>query len=655
MDSKIVKAAVFPPIGIARVGNSKTEYYIGPEVTAPARKPSSFYKDKTGAIKRQAARFRIYGLNAAGIPVKELTLDDAEITWAAKVANKKAAWFEFETAMDIPQAVPVGLRNANVTDRESLMIKPSARKIKGRNESGKAYAFDDGKFMGEKVYLGELQTDERGRLLFLGGHGIANSPWNDNPPTTFANNDGWHDDTSDGPIDAKVKYQGKNLEVTGAWVVTAPPNYAPDLVGIQTMYDVIFNTLDAPNTGSAGMYLKRKVTPSFQLDILPVLQQFSQMQWVNKGFYNSFGYNQNYDFYDERLLYKLSTITVAPNGKTDDEFQEARRIIFNYFRNPDGKSVDPRLWPWFYGDDVGGTSHNAYFSVSSTHYYYLQQWCAGNFDQDYDPNFQEPKSLDEIQNSAGQAAMLTKSALHFCLGGPFHPGCEITWPMRMAGMYTDPFRIRRRSKNNPENYHSLTIEQDGQLMLNPEPFQSGASSVSPLQVFWNGPGDLTKWMATPWQTDTSSCRSGYTSAYDPYIPTFWPARVPNNVLSQKDYEIVMDESQPRSERLRAFNRRVTWFRILGKYYLEQIDNMTKIYGDLGIVGLKPGPKNDPDFPSEMYVESVPFAPGGEGKGKALRVGMQAAQDKMADVPDFQGETDGGVGRGSVMKIHKNVF
>ena len=641
MDTKIVKAAIYPAIGIARVGNSENEYFIGPEVTAPQDRPSSFYKDDTGALKRQAARFRIYGLNKQGIPVKELTLKDASISWTVKIANKKAAWYEFETAMDIPQAVPVKQRNANIKDRESLKIIPSPKTITGMNVSGSEYEFDDGDFMGKEVYLGELRTDDHGRLLFLGGHGIADSPWPNNPPTTFANNDGWHDDTSDGPVDATVIYNNQELEVEGAWVVTAPPNYAPDLVGIQTMYDVIFNTLDAPSTGSAGLYAKRKNKPSFQHDILPILQQFSQMQWVNKGFYNSFGYHQSYDFTDESLLYKLSTITEG------DEFQEARRIIFHYFRNPNGTSVDPRLWPWFYGDDVGGTSHNAYFSLTDTLYYYFEQWMEGNFETDYDPDFEPPKRLSDIEDPAAQAKMLTKSALHYCLGGPFHPGCEITWPMRMAGMYTAPFRIRRRSPNNPEPEYGP--------YLDPAPFQKGASSITPIDENWNSPGDLTRWMAVPWQTDTSSCRSGYSANYDPYIPTFWPARVPNNVLSEKDYQKVINEDLPRKERLAIFNRRVTWFRILGEFYLDQIDNMTKIYGDLGVIAVKDGIENDPDFPAKMYVESVPFAKGGDEGTEEYKDGLHKALQKMEEIPDFQGEADGSVGRGSVMRIHKNVF
>src|SRR5690349_2310087 len=92
---QIVRAAIYPAIGVARVGNSKEEFYIGPEVIAPEKKPADFYKDKKGALKRQAARFRIYGLNEAGQVVKELDATNSKITWRAHVANKKAAWYEF--------------------------------------------------------------------------------------------------------------------------------------------------------------------------------------------------------------------------------------------------------------------------------------------------------------------------------------------------------------------------------------------------------------------------------------------------------------------------------------------------------------------------------------------------------------------------------
>ena len=57
-------------------------------------------------------------------------------------------------------------------------------------------------------------------------------------------------------------------------------------------------------------------------------------------------------------------------------------------------------------------------------------------------------------------------------------------------------------------------------------------------------GGLTRWMAIPWQTETARCPSGYQKSYDPYVPTFWPARVPNQVLSHQNYDIVVDQSRP---------------------------------------------------------------------------------------------------------------
>ena len=138
------------------------------------------------------------------------------------------------------------------------------------NTSGTEYYFDKGKFIGEPVYLGELRTDEQGRLLFLGGHGISGTPFANNPPTTFANNNGWHDDVSDGPVDAEVIYEGRSLAVEGAWVVCAPPNYAPDIISVQTLYDVIVDALN-------NLYIPVKAQPSFMEDIYPLLQQLSSI------------------------------------------------------------------------------------------------------------------------------------------------------------------------------------------------------------------------------------------------------------------------------------------------------------------------------------------------------------------------------------------
>jgi hypothetical protein len=47
-------------------------------------------------VKRQAARFRLYGYDARGKLLGEITAKDARITWTVHVANKKASWRTFD-------------------------------------------------------------------------------------------------------------------------------------------------------------------------------------------------------------------------------------------------------------------------------------------------------------------------------------------------------------------------------------------------------------------------------------------------------------------------------------------------------------------------------------------------------------------------------
>ena len=71
-------------------------------------------------------------------------------------------------------------------------------------------------------------------------------------------------------------------------------------------------------------------------------------------------------------------------------------------------------------------------------------------------------------------------------------------------------------------------------------------------------GGITRWMAIPWHCDTASCRDGYESDYDPYLPTFWPARVPNNVLGEEMYKKAVNKRLPDEERLQSFAYREAW-------------------------------------------------------------------------------------------------
>lgn len=578
-DTAIVKAGIYPAIGIARVGNSPDAFYFGPEVPDPRPEAPGFYRDANGAIKREAARFRIYGYNAAGDVVAELTADNADIQWAVTLANTKAAWYQFQIALDIPEAAatqPSFLRNLAVADRTVLSIAPGERTIAGRDQQGPAYAFANGRFMGTEVYLGELRTDDNGRLFVLGGHGKSAS-WNGAAAITFANNEGWYDDVADGPVNAVVQYQGVTLPVDPAWVVVAPPNYGPQQKSVRTMWDLMRDLF----VGQGSLIAPAR--PSFQSDIRPIFERLSRLQWVNAGFAAAFGWGGSTPFSDADWMGRLA----SPSDIT----REWRRTLFNQFREFTRDAWAPSPWPWLYGDAMSippAETPRQNAALSDLQLRFLKQWADGDFIADYDPTAVSPQTLDEVP-LAEQPQTLIRAAMEFCLADAFHPGCEMTWPMRQITMYMAPYRLAHQPKN--------WVEPNYGAVLTPDNINGPCSA----QIA----GGITRWMAVPWQTDTASCRSGYQKAYDPYVPTFWPARVPNQVLSQADYAIVMDESLPEEDRLRAFARRAAWIRPLGNIsYQDQINNMVADIAQVGIVEVREGPK-DGLFPAVIEVEQLP--------------------------------------------------
>ena len=598
VDVTIVRAAIHPAIGIARIGDSKSEFFLGPELVDPPPEKPDFYRDSAGALKRQAARFRIYGYNAQGQVVRELTADNASIQWTVHLANRKAQWYQFQAALDIPEAVAMTVprRNAKIVDRGTLAIDPGPRSISGKSVSGDAgHQFDTGTFKGIVVPLGEIRTDDAGRLIVLGGTGKSASPsgapvFNPADGNSFNNADDWYDDTSDGPVTATATVNSQPIPVDAAWVVVTPPNYAPHIVSWRTLYDLLVDVF----VQAGSMAVPQKI--SFANDILPILRRLSNLQWVNKGFATMYGKGCPMDFdnldFIGKLAQKPDPITKA------DPYVELRQVICNTFRPPqptvDEPVVWPHVWPWIYGDAFGSFSSSGpgnLLTMTALQATLLKRWVEGDFDDDWPQAAPLAASFDKLP-LGDQPAMLDKSALHFCLADTFHPGCEMTWPMRHASMFSSPFRIRQRPDGQPEPDYGAMLDQ--QIVLQVD---------GPLYA--QGPGDITRWMALPWQGDTAFCRSGYDPQYDPYVPTFWAARVPNQVLTEEDYETVINAALPRQTRIAAFNHRPGWLRAVdGPVVADVMMRMIAEFGAMGIVEARPGVKNDPDFPETMFVETL---------------------------------------------------
>jgi hypothetical protein len=394
---------IHPAIGIARVGNHTSSFFVGPEAPGkPAIEfdrggneiPLTSYK-QNGLIKRQAARFRVYEYeqqtDGSLQLIREVTTDESDhpvIHWRVDLVNSKAAGNRI--LEDNPEP-----RNESITNRQELIIRnPAPETIAGVNQSG--VLFDQGKFRGKAVYLGELKTDGQGRLLVFGGRGVSDSVPANEPITDFANNDFWHDDVSDGPVTATIKIPGQPDRAVDApaWVVVAPPDFAPGVGAIVTLFDVAFQAaLQNPL-----FQVSAPAVPSFRQHVFPVLERTSNHRWVHK--WNPWnGLSRDWE-----LLSK----------KSDPASMPLRLAWFN-------RLVSPGL---------------SAFEMPAFLETLLQKWRDGNFHDDW----AAPTSPITVT-----PANLDRAALEACTGANFFPGIEASHNMKNVAIYAEPFRLSHQS------------------------------------------------------------------------------------------------------------------------------------------------------------------------------------------------------------------
>jgi hypothetical protein len=68
----ITKVKIHPAIGVARLGDSPDDFFIGPERLWDPPAPAGGFKDDQCRVKRQAARFRVFAYHDDNT-VQELT------------------------------------------------------------------------------------------------------------------------------------------------------------------------------------------------------------------------------------------------------------------------------------------------------------------------------------------------------------------------------------------------------------------------------------------------------------------------------------------------------------------------------------------------------------------------------------------------------
>ena len=467
---------IYPPIGIARLGKSPDDYFIGPERPLDSPPPVGGYRDAAGQIKRQAARFRLFGFDESGKLVGEVTFAEAdEIIWTVHVANTKAAADRF-VGRDEHNS---GLRNPQVQNRAQLRLDPGPVSVSGKNPdfanlaqsrlTGRAREFAiNQQFLGHniKLTLGTATTDDEGRLLVLGGHGESKSPTNaslEEPGSNFANHDGWYDDVSDGSVSATVRLKdGTSPAVSSAWVIVGPPKYAPGIHNVVSLYDTLRQqAVDRQLMPSP--FADPAFKASMAEDILPLLMRPANLRWVYSG--------GNAQFNPATSFHR--TFNVLPSG--------AKAVVFNRLSVPSNTPGDPgvgggdmpRMWSDVYPNGANGT-------LTKIQHKMIEMWKNGATVPGTAPSPGDPITPDG----------LIRAALDPCVGGAFFPGIEVSWKLRDVFPFVEPFRL----------------------------------DAAQLR-----PGDVTSQMSLPWQSDFLDCAvEPSTDAGEDLV--WWPAQRPISVL-----------------------------------------------------------------------------------------------------------------------------
>ncbi len=385
-----------------------------------------------------------------------------------------------------------------------------------------------------EVYLGELHTDSEGRLLVLGGRGGSSSLTPDNPLKSYANNNNWHDDVADGPVSVEVTFKdGTKLTGRGTtWVIVAPPHYSPHTENIVTLRDVISEAAmkHGLDWNETELGPKPSATVSFTRDVYPILERLVRYQWVSQRAHRGHAAGKRGDFLNPETLKQLADADLAKQPESPQKriFTRIRTpIVHAPETTPAAGLLDPTsqdavnqatlyFMPPLAGDerDVAHGDPTSWMTLTPTQYQQLSLWQEGQFTNDWTGSPPLKPALSELP-AREQPAALTFAALEACQGGAFFPGIELTSVVRFRDLYSESFRL--------------------------------ASSLQP--------GDMTKWMALPWQADFYECRDHW-----------WPSIRPDDVVPVGDYEQVLNEFTSEAEQGRLASlliARKPWARGVG--------------------------------------------------------------------------------------------
>ncbi|MER0170155.1 MAG: hypothetical protein DU489_06010 [Nitrosomonas sp.] len=445
-----MKYKIFPPIGIARLGNSD-DFFVGPEwpgglgveIAADGTETDvTSLKDQQFRVKRQAARFRIFEFEDEtvlnGQPIQ--LPPGALIKWSVHLANKKTA---IQRTFDPPAAENISL--PITTPLSDKVLDGGVRDILGANATPVAFTIRSVPTEPRPNYLGELRTDSLQHLLVFGGRGDS---FGDRQKLNhYYKNESWYDDVSDGPVKAEIIFpDGTTIsDVEPAWVIVAPPDFAPTIPAIVTLHDLLFQV------GYEHFNLPIPAVPSFTEHIYPIVKRAGDFQWVNP---NEVWSKISNDFAE---LSKSQTGATDPSLRTKTlevlrKIQKDSTILYK-------------------------------FTLMHFQNELLDLWEGGEVKDDW-------RGIPAINREISPEG-LTRAALGAGVGARLQPGIEAGNILKIKQLYSTPFSFR---------------------------FSNNLLKA----------GDITAFMAVPWQADFWRCDNFW-----------WPSQRPDIIrrsTNQNDFE-----------------------------------------------------------------------------------------------------------------------
>lgn len=545
---------IHPSIGIARVGNAD-DYYLAPKKIGgrPIEKDSgnfvSQFKNSNGEIRKQAAVFKIYDEDTGNeVPSSSIKA----ITWKVHLANKKAAWWEFnelcgnsmvspaadsydnttgetisqsgnsnsykdwaekKEEMVSDQGIPVTTqvivkRNSTEEDRSSLLVDYGFRSVSGgsvQNPTTEAtFAKNSGIPYGYEIHynkkppthgkavkhLGSIKINDDYSLHVLGGDGKAGG---NRDILGFAGADTWRDDISDGPVEAHVTFQNDTTLKLNAWVVVGAPKYAPELVNITTWSDTV-EDMAVRNFGI--------LNEAFDIENKKfILGQDGFHPSFTRRIKPIFDRMKNYNWVAN--VTPMVFFANPPFDITDSSplNRDNRKNWFNQLRQTVdlGAEVNENM--------LFNQSRQQLFNNENDKFPLMPLGSGDNPVRNQ--NISKFLVLSPLQyyflyqwsegyfslndtDAFDKFNVLDQASIGNCVGYPMSPGIEVAWTVRNPILYDkyDPYRLKHRRLI--DEYSCLDPERDETDPNNGE--DSGLE-----------PGDLTKRMAIPWQADFANC------------------------------------------------------------------------------------------------------------------------------------------------------